>query len=56
MKNDKVTASIALDEQGKIMGGVEVLPKPRPKTIINQIKDSFKPTPTFPVEPIIIAY
>ncbi len=56
MKNHKITASIAIDEQGKIMGGVEIVPKPRPKPIIDQIKDIFKPTPTFPVEPTIVSF
>jgi len=49
MKNHKITASIAIDEQGKIMGGVEIVPKPRPKTIIDQILESMKPTPTIPI-------
>jgi hypothetical protein len=49
MKNNKITASIAIDEQKKIMGGVEIVPKPRPKTIIDQILESMKPTPTIPI-------
>jgi len=56
MKNYKITASISIDEQGKIMGGTEIGPKPKPKTVIEQIKDSLKPTPTFPILPVIISY
>ena len=56
MKNHKITASIAIDEQGKIMGGVEIGPKPRPKSIIDQFKDGLKPTPTIPVVPILFNF
>jgi hypothetical protein len=54
MKNRKMTASIAIDEQVRIMGGTEI--KPRPKSIIDQIKDGMKPSPTIPIIPTIIAF
>lgn len=53
MKNQKITASIDIVAQGKIMGGVEIGPKPRPKSIIDQIKDGMRPTPTIPIITII---
>ena len=53
MKNHKITASIAIDEQGKIMGGVEIVPKPRPKTIIDQILESMKPTQMAAIEKVL---
>jgi hypothetical protein len=56
MKNQKITASITIDVQGKIMGGVEIGPKPRPKSIIDQFKDGLKPTPTIPVVPILFNF
>jgi hypothetical protein len=56
MKNQTITASITIDVQGKIMGGVEIGPKPRPKSIIDQIKDGMKPTPTIPEIPILINF
>ena len=56
MKNHKITASIAIDDQGVIMGGVEIGPKPRPKSIIDQIKEGMKPTPTIPIIPNVFIY
>jgi hypothetical protein len=54
MKNHKMTASIALDEQGKIMGGSDV--RPKSKSFIDSIKNVLKPTPTIPIIPTIISY
>ena len=54
MKNQTNTASIALDEIGKIIGGLEI--KPKSKSILDQIKDSFKPTPTIPIPTIIYKF
>jgi hypothetical protein len=54
MKNQKITASIAIDEQGKIMGGSDV--RPRPKSIIDRIKDGLKPTPTIPITPTVFSF
>ena len=54
MKNQKITASIAIDEQGKIMGGSDV--RPRPKSIIDRIKDSLKPTPTIPITTTVFSF
>ncbi len=54
MNNQTKTASIAIDEQGKIMGGLEI--RPKSKSIIDQIKEAMKPTPTIPLPTIYISF
>ena len=46
MHNLTGTAVISIAEQGKIMGGADV--GPRPKSLFPNIKDILKPTPTIP--------
>jgi hypothetical protein len=46
MNNQATTAVISITEQGKIMGGADVGPKP--KKPFPNIKDILKPTPTIP--------
>jgi hypothetical protein len=54
MNNQPNTTSITVDEQGKIMGGLEI--RPKLKSIIDQIKESMKPTPTVPKPTIFLSF